>query len=79
MRDAKEPEKDVDAASRPMRCSTVLAEIAKAKSEIQDAFDEANDLYKSQPNKSFYEGQHHALKYAFLVLESLELRVKEDQ
>ena len=56
-------------------CSAVLAAIAETKAEIQSAFDEANKLHQTERNQSFYEGQHHAYKYAFLVLGQLEWKI----
>ena len=56
-------------------CSTVAALIEDAKADIERSFKEANDAHKSGANQSFHEGQHHAYKYAYLVLESLERKV----
>ena len=64
--------------SDSLRCSTVLAAIAEAKAEIQAAFDEANKLHQTERNQSFYEGQHHAYKYAFLVLGQIEWKIANE-
>ena len=64
--------------SDSLRCSTVLAAIAQAKAEIQAAFGEANRLHQAEHDQSFYEGQHHAYKYAFLVLGQLEWKIANE-
>ena len=68
--------KDSAEKSDSLRCSTVAELFSAAKLDIERAFQEANAAFETDHrNRQFHEAQHHAYKYAHLVLTDLECKV----